>query len=292
MEKDKIFFGDNGLTTTSANHIANLCKEAYQGLEGKLNFQFYTTQVGLLSSSVTKTLREGTPDWVVESARSILEQIIDFKSLIAWLREAIKAKDRLISEASKMKDSDIAEMLGITIPDIPYSYTRLTQDDVIATWNIKERNRYYYLDTYCAVVGSFIHPNGTFSEAKANLIKVLSEPHRLVGDGMNSILHTYIPTVQLDDVESTFFELQESYRAKQAELNSMKHCIELALQEDDREKSQKEREELEAYKSEQRVVTSKIEERRKEMVREAQALKIIIPDSLKGTYESISKIGK
>ena len=32
MQKDKIYFGENGLTSTSANHIANLAKEYYQTL--------------------------------------------------------------------------------------------------------------------------------------------------------------------------------------------------------------------------------------------------------------------
>ena len=60
MEKDKIFFGAEGLTTTSANHIANLAKEAYQSLESKLNTAvFYTTEIGILGSSASNTLKEG-----------------------------------------------------------------------------------------------------------------------------------------------------------------------------------------------------------------------------------------
>ena len=31
------FFGEQGLTMTSANHVANLAKEFYEGLEAKLN---------------------------------------------------------------------------------------------------------------------------------------------------------------------------------------------------------------------------------------------------------------
>ena len=32
MEKDLVFFGEQGLTSTSANHIANLAKERGEGL--------------------------------------------------------------------------------------------------------------------------------------------------------------------------------------------------------------------------------------------------------------------
>lgn len=32
MEKDKIFFAENGLTSTSANHIANLAKGSFSSV--------------------------------------------------------------------------------------------------------------------------------------------------------------------------------------------------------------------------------------------------------------------
>ena len=44
MEKDKIFFGEAGLTSTSANYTANLSKELYKALETKLHkMVLYTT---------------------------------------------------------------------------------------------------------------------------------------------------------------------------------------------------------------------------------------------------------
>lgn len=53
MEKDLIFFkkeGEEGvaLTSTSANHIANLAKEYIQGVEMQLNnISFYNTEIAL-----------------------------------------------------------------------------------------------------------------------------------------------------------------------------------------------------------------------------------------------------
>ena len=293
MKKDEIFFAENGITTTSASHIANLAKENYALIEKNLEkVKFYTTEISLLGFSNKQILSEGVDEKVLKTISDSLIAIAKLKSLIAWLREAIKAKDRLIKEASALSDDIIALSLGIKLPERPESYGRLTEDDVIATWSIKQRNRYYYLDTLCSTIGKYIHPNGSFSDARESFIEKLSEKHSIQGGGRDTIIYSYIPTVTKEDVEDTFFKLQNDYREFQAELNSMKHQIEVALQEYDREISQKETEEREIYLASIKSISSKISSYRKEKVREAQSLKIVIPDSLKGIYDTISKIGK
>ena len=49
---DKIFFGESGLTCTSANHIANLAKERIADLESWLaSISFTNTTISLIGSS-------------------------------------------------------------------------------------------------------------------------------------------------------------------------------------------------------------------------------------------------
>ena len=293
MEKDKIFFGENGITTTSANHIANIAKESYRTLEEKLSTAvFYTTEISLLGSSAINTLKEGVNRDFLREVEQSLMTIAKLKSLIAWLREAIKAKERLIKEVTGLKDAQIAEYLNIQLPEAPETYIRLTEDDVVASWNIKQRNRYYYLDTVCSTIGKYIHPDMKFSNAKDDLVKIMSERNIVKGSGRDTVIYSYTPTVSIEDVEDTFFKLQNHYRSYQAELNSMKHQIEVALQEDDREKSQKELEEARNYQNECKTLLVQIVNYRKDMIRTMQSLKIIIPDSLKSIYEEIAKVGK
>lgn len=293
MEKDKIFFGAEGITTTSANHIANLAKEAYQSLESKLNNAvFYTTEIGILGSCNTNTLKEGIEQEFLDELEGNLMQIASYKSLIAWLREAIKAKERLISEAQKLTDVEVAKILNITLPDMPVRYPRLNEDEIIATWGIKQRNRYYYLDTICSTIGKYIHPNMGFSNAKEDLIKILSERHKAQGNGRDTIIYSYTPTVRLKDVEHTFFALQEKYRGYQAELNSMKHQIEVAIQDDEREKTLKEEDETKQYKVECNAIFPQLSKYKNDTIKAMQSLKIVIPDSLKGIYSTISEMGK
>lgn len=53
MDKDLIFFsaGGRGLTSTSANHVANMAKEMIRILEARLAAMvFYSTEVSLIGS--------------------------------------------------------------------------------------------------------------------------------------------------------------------------------------------------------------------------------------------------
>lgn len=293
MEKDKIFFSESGLTTTSANHIANIAKESYKALEKQLQYvRFYTTEIALLGGTDSKTLRKGVSRAYLDNVDKTLHTIAMYKSLIAWLREAIKAKDRVIREASNITTDMAIQAMGIVCPEKPETYDRLTSDDIIATWNIKQRNRYFQLDTLCSVIGSYIHPEGEFSEERNKLSEILYEDHEVKGQGRDLVLYTMTPTVALEDVDNTFFALQDKYREYQAELNSMKHQIELAINKDNTEKSLKEQEEALNYSNSMKAIYAQVQVYKNQKVTEAQSLKIAIPDSLRGIFEEVSRQGK
>lgn len=287
MEKDKIFFGESGLTTTSANYIANLCKEAYQYLEEKLNsIQFYTQKIKLISSNESSLLSQGTND--IEDIPLALKEVASLKSLIAWLREAIKAKENLIKEAKNLSYEDF----NIEVPVQPVCEETLTEDAYIASLNIKQRNRYYYLDTLCAVLGSYIHPNGAFSKARKKLREVMNHPTIVEGSGRDAIIYTSEQSIDFDVVEDTFMSLQQEYRSYQAELNSMKHQMETAIQEDRSKKSLVYQEAFAKWSYEMEKLNTELKIKKDKAIADAQALKIIIPDSLKPIYDKVKDLGK
>ena len=244
MEKDKIFFAESGLTSTSANYIANLAKESYRQVEQYLeNVVFYTTTVKLLGSSSESLLNEGVS--TVDDICDKLHYIASLKSLIAWIREALKAKTRLIEEAEDSSYEDF----GIERPVSPTRESTITEDDVISSWNIKQRNRYYYLETLCAVLGEYIHPDGTLANEREQLHKILSKPRTVDGKGRDAILYTRMPSVDPEKVEDAFMNLQDTYRSYQAELNSIKHEIKSAVDKDNVEKNLRFNEAAKAYKA-------------------------------------------
>lgn len=176
MQKDLVFFkkeGEEGvaLTSTSANHVANLAKEYIQGV----------------------------------------------KSLIAWLREGIKAKENLMN--------------GMVKPETPNYGHVLTEVEYYASLPIKKRNRYYQLETEAAVLGKYIHPDGHLSDARKELKDKLQHPHKVDGRGRDALIYTYTPTVDVAEVDNVFFELQKKHREIQAQLNAMKHSCEQAINE-------------------------------------------------------------
>lgn len=60
MEQDLTFFAENGLTSTSANHIANLAKEYVKAQEQKLeSVEFYNTYLTIIGSDKGQRVQRG-----------------------------------------------------------------------------------------------------------------------------------------------------------------------------------------------------------------------------------------
>ena len=95
MEKyNAPFFGTEGLTSTSANHISNLAKEYSQSLEAELNATSFVEQSIAIVGSMDKTVSDkGTPE-ILDNCSNHIDNIVAAKALIAWLREGIKMKEK------------------------------------------------------------------------------------------------------------------------------------------------------------------------------------------------------
>lgn len=278
MLKDKIFFGESGLTTTSANHTANIAKEKYQLLLKQLEtITLYNTNIGLISSE-KQPLSYGVE--TLSNVKPSLETIAQLKSLIAWLREAIKAKERLFEDVK-------SENFGLVAPVQPICENVMTEDEYVATWSIKKRNRYYFLETMCATIGSYIHPNGAFANAREDYMNKLTNPLRVVGQGRDTTIYEYVPSVDTEEVENTFMTLQSEYRAYQSELNSLKYEIEEAIRSDNLTKSNKYSSEMRNYEALLENYNAEIKTLRLKENERISNLKIIIPDSLQKIYQEV-----
>ena len=185
MQKDLVFFkkeGEEGvaLTSTSANHIANLAKEYIQGVETQLNnISFFNVEVALVGSiGGASTIQTGESSEVLDSLQSLLEGVAQAKSLIAWLREGIKAKENLMKGLQTISLEDWCKENGMVKPETPNYGHVLTEVEYYASLPIKERNRYYQLETEAAVLGKYIHPDGHLSDARKELKDKIYHPHK------------------------------------------------------------------------------------------------------------------
>lgn len=291
MKKDTIFFANEGLTSTSANHIANLAKEYIQQHESVLsNISFYSEEVALIGSGNKSVLKYGTSD--ISDLPRLLAEVAQAKSLIAWMREAIKAKQRLMDYWEEFADVEYLKENGVSLPTRPTKKLELTEDDYYSNLSIKERNRYYELETTAAVLGKYIHPEGTYSTARKNLAHYIQNPHKASGNGRDTVIYSYIPTMELNKVDELFFAIQNKHREIQAQLNSIKYQCEQAIIASRAEAQEEYLNALRQYNSEKEELESKIEAYKTQKLKEIGNYKIIIPDSLKPIYEKVSKLGK
>jgi hypothetical protein len=295
MNKNRIFFGENGLTSTSANHVANLAKEAYASVEEKLNaLQLYDEDISLLGSGAFTPVSRGATTIELQAIPDMIAEISSLKSLIAWLREGIKARKELAAELQRYSLESYCEDHGTEMPVCPDSddYEPMTEDEYYGSLSIKERNAYYQLETKCATLGSFIHINGRLSEARKRLNVILNKPTVVNENGRDTIVTARKASVNPCDVEDLFFRLQAKHREYQAALNSIKHKCEVALEQDALAKRSAYSEAYSAYSTRLHELENKLLKWKQEQTIALEKLKIVIPDSLKPIYEKVCTLGK
>lgn len=293
MDKTK-FFGVSGLTSTSANHIANMAKEYYQALNEELeNIKWYDTTIQLISANENKTLSKGQ---ISTEINATVDKIYKCKALIAWLREALKAKDEIVRS---IKNTTLTEFLikwypnadevKVEEPTRPNTYT---DEDYWATKSVSEHFRYLDLETKVSTYGKFIHPNGRINDSKKDLINIINNPTKVSGNGRDTVIYEYVPCVELSSVEDMFFALQKTHREAQAELNSMKHDMEMAISRENDIRTEEYNTLMSEYQKIRHGHTVSYETWKQTSLEEARNLKIIIPNQLQGIYKEINDLGK
>ena len=293
MKKDNIFFGEEGLTSTSANHIANMAKEMYEGLEESLaNTRLYNEWVTIVGSDKKTPVAIGMDYEGLATIPDKIATISKLKSLISWLREAIKARKHMVDEVRNMTKDKYCELMNIELPKEPGQNHLLTEDEYWASLSVKERNRYYTLETECANLGKYIHKNGHLSKARDKYYNVLNNPTEITGTGRDTIIISYECSVSKDNLENMFFKLQARHRELQAELNAMKHKCDIAIEQSANEAISKYTADYEKYKEVlDDIIIKMIDYKNTECTR-IQKLKIIIPNDLKDIYNVVNNVGK
>ena len=285
---ENVFFGENGLTSTSANFIANQAKEYVESLKEYLSTtNFLDSTIELIGSGKETLSRKGFSSDEVKDIEEVLNAIVSAYSLIAWLREALKAKEDIGKQLREMDMYDWAKENNITLPEYPENVEKLSESQVIATWSVKDRNRYLTAQTFCSVYGKYIHPDGNFSKARKEFLNKRFNSIEYTECGSNTIIHRYTPTVDQNTIESTFKTLQNKWRENQAIVNSYKHKIDVTIQDDFIKRIKEYKNKYDKVSEELNSYRVQFKEYIENKTKEASALKIIIPNDLKATYEII-----
>ena len=204
---NEIFFDNHGLTSTSASHLADLAQEVIAGNEAKLkNMTFLTTKVDIVGSPSEsgKTICVGYDGNMLDQVRPLLENIAAMNAFCAWMREAVKAKDKELKRVANFTFEEWCTLQGFEIPSSPSCPKETTETDIIAQMNIKERNRYLQLEAVAATIGKYIHPGGQFSSAREELQNGIMKPYSTDGNGKDTLIYAHVPSVDPQKVEDGF----------------------------------------------------------------------------------------
>ena len=204
----------------------------------------------------------------------------------------------------------------------------MTEDDYMSSLSVKDRNRFLMLEAKAAVIGKYIHENGHLYNERERLRQIIAKPIGTQGEGANTLIYRFEPSVQKGEVEALFFRLAAEHRAIQAELNGMLAERARAIEADKQEKAAAYQKASEDFSREMSVLQDKLsaymlEERRKMSELQSEydawsteqknrhkqlnadlaawklveskriaALGIIIPNELRDIYERINGLGK
>lgn len=295
MKSDLTFFSTDGrgLTSTSANHVANMAKEYVRSIEMDLDsLSFVSTNVSIIGSDITNQLTYGSNQNDLLEVIPKLRKIAKANSLIAWLREAIKAKEHLNDEVRRMTLQQFCQMNNYDYPVYPTMDISMTEDDFYSKLSVEERFRYYEAEALAAVLGKAVHPGGSLADAREQLIEAMKSPSVIQGEGHDALIYSYSPNVESEEVDIVFFNIQKLFREAQAKVNAVKHECSEAVANSDLEVKVKYGDEMELYNREIDKYTALMNAYKAKRKIELDNLKIRIPEALEEIYSEVNRLGK
>ena len=294
-----IYFGEEGMTSTSAQHVSAMANVMVQDVKQHImGLRLYEKSIRVIGDVECKV--EEVNNTLPEISDGV-KQICKANALIAWLREAVKEREKAQQYVQDMTLDKWMELEGIEKPTSPQPpiMPKINFQDyntILDTGlSVKEYNRFVELNSALAVYGEMIHDKGLLTRQKNELARIMQNPTEVKESGRDTIITTYKVDVNIGvDLDKLYTELQSEYRKLQAEKNGIEakfSNMAMAYQTRKMEewkaaKSQYDRD-LTRVNSELVGIQTRMQEWKKQRLEELAALKIIIPNDLKALYKSL-----
>ena len=227
---------------------------------------------------------------MLDQVRPRFEVIAAMNAFCAWMREAVKAKDKELKRVANFTFEEWCTLQGFEIPSSPSYPKETTETDIIAQMNIKERNRYLQLEAVAATIGKYIHPGGQFSSAREELQNGIMKPYSTDGNGKDTLIYAHVPSVDPQKIEDVFFELQKWHRQNERELNKMKFAIKKQAEKQTLENTHQFKQKLEREKQCYMAFFTQYKEWQLKEQERISKLKINVPEALQETYDRLSRL--
>ena len=295
---NNVFFENGFMTSTEAQNICNIAKEAVTNEHERLSaVSFYDTEIASIISPEAFIKTKISPNdisWISES----LDKIGRYNALNAWLKEAIKAKEEAMDEVDIMDVTTLDFYEDYIKPEEPtMCYDSFDEEQVMSEWSADKLNRYYTLNSEAAVIGKYIHDSGAIAKARKDLVNKMANPSTVSGQGRETIVFKYIPSVDTEVVEGIYMSLLAKHRKLNAELNSLKAEIKETINKKNieasiafRDKHTEWEYKISEYYSLVKQRDAKINEYKIAEKERISKLKINVPSSLMDTYKEIKAL--
>ena len=295
---NNVFFENGFMTSTEAQNICNIAKEAVTNEHERLSaVSFYDTEIASIISPEAFIKTKISPNdisWISES----LDKIGRYNALNAWLKEAIKAKEEAMDEVDIMDVTTLDFYEDYIKPEEPtVDYDSFDEEKVMSEWSTDKLNRYYTLNSEAAVIGKYIHDSGAIAKARKDLVNKMANPSTVSGQGRETIVYKYIPSVDTEVVEGIYMSLLAKHRKLNAELNSLKAEIKETINKKNieasiafRDKHTEWEHKISEYYSLVKQRDAKINEYKISEKERISKLKINVPSSLMDTYKEIKAL--
>lgn len=294
-----VYFNEKGITSTEGNHLCNIAKELQQAAINRLNsVKFFETTISVIGSNEKQLMSKGNEslDFIEED----LQLVASLNAFCAWVREAIKEKERQQDNIRKLIFDEWAEQLFVELPTSPKHPSKplvVSEQSVLDSWDINKRNKYLELEAFASTIGKYIHPNGEYSCAREKAHNAINKPISKEGSGRDTVLYHTTPSINIEDVDNLYMFLQSKHREYEKQLNMMKAEIKESVTKLTVENNQHYENLLEIYRKEYSDYNSKLLELRSQYntwitktLENISKYKIAIPNNLKETFNLLKKI--
>lgn len=290
--------GEKGMTSTSANKLANLAKERNrEDMMFVANIKFFSNEMTLLVNPAEKVVLSRGLDGSSEEFQKIKEALMRtarFNAIISWIREAIQAKAALIFQVKTTQIEEWCEQNGIEYPKKPVDNIEREKRKNSASSKAGEEEmaRYFIDEAKAAVLGQAIHPDGAVDIARRTLIEATLNPSTIEGTGKDTTITTKVPTAATEAVTDFYMALQSDWRHAEAAVNEAKSNWQLADDELELELTNELNAKTREYQNKLSRIVSDWEKWKLEETRRIGKLKIKIPALLQPVLDELLALGK
>lgn len=292
--ENKVFFGESGITSTSATYLCNIARELLKDIESSLNsISFITEEVTLFGSENKIRTKEGYNLSELSDLDSKLTKAAQLKAFIAWMSEGIKAKD---VESERLKEYTLSDFTK----DFPEYIVQRSENSTLdinyglGKLSISERVKYLFSEALTSSIGKYIHNNGALRKAYSELLNIAHNKVNITTEAKDSIVvvTNKIPSVDTKEVEKIMLKYQDLRRENEKVLNSLKSKVKDYDHEYQMYLNLEQKVDVESYKEDMEIVRSKYNEYVLNKRSEIENFKITIPDELRDIYNTLHTLSK